>query len=156
MVNSAAEGDELRRRPAAPHAPEVESCAAIVHDATAPTAHPMSASIFESLAPSATAETVRTEAVLRLQRTSQLRACGTRAASSSCGSPREASGGQPTHPEAQSVVAHVLDGLQATGSIYSQHPVAVGWSADLITAPSSTVEEPIQTSRHRRQTAERP
>ena len=69
VANSTAEGDELRRRPAAPRAPKVEWCAVIVHDATAPTAHRMTASIFESQAPSATAETVRTKAVLRLQRT---------------------------------------------------------------------------------------
>ena len=60
----------------------------------------------------------------------------------SCGSPPAASRGQPTHTEAHSVVAHVLDGLRATGSIVSQRPVAKAWSADLTTAPTSTAEEP--------------
>ena len=44
--------------------------------------------------------------------------------------------------EAHKVVQHTVDGLRATGFIIRQHPMAMGWSVDLTTAPTCTPEEP--------------
>ena len=82
-------------------------------------------------------------AALWLHRTRQLRASVTRVAAFSCGSTREASRSQPTHPEAHSLVTHVLDGLRAKDYIGCQRLVRMRWSADLTAAPTCTAEEPI-------------
>ena len=104
----------------------------------------------------ATAEVVRTKAAPWLHRTRQLRACGAQAAASSCGSPPAASRGLPTHPEAHSVVAYMIDSLRAKGLISWQRKVATWWSVDLTTAPTCSADEPIRKAMHRQQTAPRP
>ena len=78
--------------------------------------------------------------------------CGARAASSLCSTSSAASGGKPMVPDAHEVVQAAVNGLRATCSISMQHPVAMGWSTDLASAPTCTVEEPMRTSQHRRQT----
>ena len=58
-------------------------------------------------------------------------------------------------PEVHRVVNHVDDGLRATSCISRQHTVAKGWSVDLTTQATCTVEEPIKMSRHCQRTASR-
>ena len=82
---------------------------------------------------SATAEAVGITAALRRRRTRQQLASEARAASSSCGSPREASRGQHMHPEDHEVVEHMIDGLRATVLVGSQRLMPMWWSADLTT-----------------------
>ena len=69
-----------------------------------------------------------------------------------CSTSSAASGGKPMVPDAHEVVQAAVNGLRATCSISMQHPVAMGWSTDLASAPTCTVEEPMRTSQHRRQT----
>ena len=125
------------------HLPDT-SCTALTHDTTAQRAHPKCASSIEPMPPSATAEAVGIATALRLQRARQLPACGAQAAASSCGSPPAASRGLPTHPEAHSVVAYMIDGLRAKGLISWQRKVAKWWSVDLTTAPTCSADEPIR------------
>ena len=125
------------------HLPDT-SCTALTHDTTAQRAHPKCASSIEPMPPSATAKAVGIATALRLQRARQLPACGAQAAASSCGSPPAASRGLPTHPEAHSVVAYMIDGLRAKGLISWQRKVAKWWSVDLTTAPTCSADEPIR------------
>ena len=78
--------------------------------------------------------------------------CGARAASSLCSTSPAASGGKPMVPDAHEVVQAAVDGLRATCLISWQHTVAMGWSTDLASAPTCTVEEPMRTLQHRRKT----
>ena len=104
------------------HLPDT-SCTALTHDTTAQRAHPKCASSIEPMPPSATAEAVGIATSLRLQRARQLPACGDREAFWSCGSPREASRGQPMSPETHSVVEYTSDCLRPKVSIDSQRLV---------------------------------
>ena len=104
---------------------------------------------------SAIADAVGTTAAHPLRWIRQQRACGARAAYSSCGTSPAAFGSKAMLPEAHTVVWPTVDGLRAACYIRWHHPVAKGWSADLSTRSTCTAEELIRPMRHRQQTARR-
>ena len=120
-------------------------------------AHPNRASIVEPAAPSATCRLGRRYdgSILDALSTSAAHLWGSGGllfVQHLSSSVRRQAHGRPMVPDAHEVVQAAVDGLRATCSISWQRPVAMGWSTDLASAPTCTVEEPMRTSQHRRKT----